>query len=163
MKDKQAFTLIELLVVVLIIGILAAVALPQYQKAVLKSRYVQVMIFAKSAYDVWQANYLANGVHTDSWEELDIDLPGTAVGNALTMGEYRCTLTSEKTTTLLPGITCQLTRNGQNLSYRLFPPETREPTGCTVSDTWEAGNWVCKSLGGRLNDHISNSNYYALP
>ncbi len=73
-KDKQAFTLIELLVVVLIIGILAAVALPQYQKAVLKSRVMEVLPFVRAVYEAEKVYFLANGEYTKNMDELDIDV-----------------------------------------------------------------------------------------
>ena len=58
MMSKQAFTLIELLVVVLIIGILAAVALPQYNKAVFKSRVAAEVAVLDSLYPAVESCYL---------------------------------------------------------------------------------------------------------
>ena len=69
---KKGFTLMELLVVVLIIGILSAVALPQYQKAVLKSKTVQLISLVKSMAESQERYYLENGTYAKNLEDLDI-------------------------------------------------------------------------------------------
>ena len=75
MKTKKGFTLLELLVVVLIIGILAAVALPQYQKSVQRSRNAQLKAVLNALYQAEKNYFLANGQYSYNFDELAVDLP----------------------------------------------------------------------------------------
>ncbi len=74
--NHLGFTLIELLVVVLIIGILASVALPQYEKAVEKSRAAEAITMLNYMHKQAQLCALANGEDCNSKtnEELGIEL-----------------------------------------------------------------------------------------
>ena len=83
MKNNKGFTLIELLVVVLIIGILAAIALPQYTKTVEKSRASEAMLILKAATDAANRFYLMEGSYTGiiltgATSNLDIEIPASS-------------------------------------------------------------------------------------
>ena len=70
--SKTGFTLIELLVVILIIGILAAIALPQYQKTILKSKYASYKSLGKSLAEAEELYYLEHNKYTVDINNLDI-------------------------------------------------------------------------------------------
>ena len=80
---KRGFTLIELLVVVLIIGILASVALPQYTKAVTKARFAEAITNLKTIAQADEVCQLAGGNGSGDWcgglfcnlEDLDVSVP----------------------------------------------------------------------------------------
>ena len=81
---RRGFTLIELLVVVLIIGILGAIAVPQYQRAVLKTKWTFVKIFMEEVLNQQHLYFLEHGSYA-----IDLkDLPAFETWTKQIEGQY---------------------------------------------------------------------------
>ena len=78
---QQGFTLIELLVAVLIISILAAMALPQYQKTVEKTRANEAVVNLRTLVNAENLYKLEHGEITTSIDNLPINISNSQLFN----------------------------------------------------------------------------------
>ena len=92
--NKKGFSLLELLVVVLIIGILAAIALPQYQLAVDKADFMKYETMARSIRDAYDHYVLIYGVGSFQFDKLSVSLPDDFT-NYYYNGSFSCLSNSE--------------------------------------------------------------------
>ena len=148
-KPARGFTLIELLVVVLIICILAAVALPQYQKAVAKSRGMEILSIGRAIVLAQKSFFLANGHYATSLADLDINFPNNITNN-YTISLYddsnpRANISSKK-------------------GYGFWDFSFLGYACCIARETDTLANHVCASITGNNSPNKGNEvyNYYSM-
>ena len=74
-EGRAGFTLVELIIVVIIIGILASIAIPQFSKTMERSRIAEASAVLGALRGAQLRYKLENTDYTTSYLKLDIDLP----------------------------------------------------------------------------------------
>jgi type IV pilus assembly protein PilA len=97
MQDEKGFTLIELLVVILIIGILAAIALPAFLNQREKAQDSEAKSGARTAQTALETLYTDKQDYTDGAGAASVSTTLKNIEPALTQLGNRLTITADKT------------------------------------------------------------------
>ncbi|MBR3632340.1 MAG: prepilin-type N-terminal cleavage/methylation domain-containing protein [Elusimicrobiaceae bacterium] len=145
---RRGFTLIELLVVVLIIGVLTAVALPQFQTAIDKSRYATLMPLAKSVASAQESYYMAAGNYSSDLAYLEVQLPTTPTGSRADIGDGTSVSLSERNNYDY----VKISKNNLENSYIIYQDNSANFPGeihCEAVKGSRRAERLCETLGGQ--------------
>lgn len=160
---RGGFTLIELLVLVLIIGILAAISLPQYQNAVTRSRYPQLQMAARTVHDAALRFYLANDAWPSDLTEMDVNLRGELAADALSVSfaDSACDYFAANGWDD-PSVLCYTTK-GHYLGFRMLHESDEQYCLAPAEEAWSTA--FCESIGGVPTEvpSVASLMQYALP
>ena len=156
---NNGFTLIELLVVVLIIGILAAIALPQYEKAVNRARFANLKTLVASFVEAANVYKMANGTWPDNFDDMGLSLPEDFQISTATLSNmnYTCGQNNKIYCCIIPGkstissvMICG--QNDESFAYHYFLDKGQDY--CIAKENNQPAAKMCHSLTRRTGQTL---------
>ncbi len=164
--NRKGFTLTEVLVTVVILGVLVSVAMPQYMRAVERSRATEAMSAIKSINDAIYVYYSDKEACPTKFTQLavtvspDLNAPNSSLASKKVDTKFFTFILEPRNVPLIPGTTCKgalaKRRNGGDYQYGIYNPfkiftDQAYSLACsTAGDTTssiEKSKALCESLG----------------